>query len=176
MKIGIISDTHKKVRRAKKAIDMLLDNGVELIIHAGDICKEEILEYLEEVLVPYVAVLGNNDGKLVKLTQKYNLFKEPHYFSIDNLKIKLMHLPWFLSSDADIIIFGHTHKFYLECSSSGKLYINPGEVCARNKPISEAAILEIYNDKWVITHCQRRIKETKWQYSKKIFKRVLEYV
>ena len=176
MKIGIISDTHKKVGRAKKAIDMLLDNGVEFIIHAGDICKEETLKYLEEVLVPYVAVLGNNDHKLVNLTQKYNLFKEPHYFSVGNLQIKLMHHPWFLSPDADLIIFGHTHKFSLECRLSGELYINPGEVCARNKPISEAVILEICDDKWMITHCQRRIKEVEWQYNKKSAKEFSSHV
>jgi len=176
MKIGILSDTHKKVGRAKKAINMLLENGAEFLIHAGDICKEETLEYLEEVSVPYVAVLGNNDRKLVPIMEKYNLFKEPHYFSINGLRLKLMHHPWFLSPDADLIIFGHTHKFSIECRLSGELYINPGEVCARNKPISEAVILDIDNESWEITHCQRRIKDNIWQYNKKICKRVLEHV
>jgi len=175
-KIGIISDTHKKVGRAKKAINMLLDNGAEFLIHAGDIGKEEILEYLEEVSVPYIAVLGNNDHKLVSLTEKYSLFKEPHYFTVNDIRIKLMHHPWFLSPDADLIIFGHTHKFSLECRHSGELYINPGEVCARNKPISEAVILDIYDNTWEITYCQRRIKEVAWQYNKKICERVLEHV
>jgi len=67
MKIGILSDTHKKVGRAKKAIDMLLDNGAEFLIHAGDIGKIEILEYFKEISIPYTAVLGNNDRKLVDL-------------------------------------------------------------------------------------------------------------
>ena len=176
MKIGILSDTHKKVGRAKRAIDMLLDNGAEFLIHAGDICKEEILEYLEKIPASYVAVLGNNDRKLVPVMKKYNLFKEPYYFSINGLRIKLMHHPWFLSPDADLIIFGHTHKFSLECRLSGELYINPGEVCARNKPISEAVILDINDESFEITRCQRRIKENVWQYNRKICKRVLEYV
>jgi putative phosphoesterase len=176
MKIGILSDTHKKVGRAKKAIDMLLDNGAEFLVHAGDIGKEEILEYLEEISIPYIAVLGNNDRKLVPLMDRYKLYKEPHYFVLNSIRIKLMHHPWFLSPDADLIIFGHTHKFTLENRLSGELYINPGEVCARNKPISEAVILDISDENFEITYCQRRIKENKWQYNKKIYKRVFEHV
>ena len=48
MKIGIISDTHKKLGRAIKAIDYLIKEGAEYILHAGDIVREEVLEYLEE--------------------------------------------------------------------------------------------------------------------------------
>ena len=162
-KIGILSDTHKKVGRAKKVIDMLLDNGAEFLIHAGDIGKVEILEYLEEVSVPYVAVLGNNDRKLVPIMKEYNLFKEPYYFSINGLRLKLMHHPWFLSPDADLIIFGHTHKFSLECRLSGELYINPGEVCARNKPISEAVILDLSSEKFKISYYYREIKKESWE-------------
>ncbi len=166
MKIGILSDTHKKVGRAKKAIDMLLDNGARFLIHAGDIGKEEVLAYLEEVSVPYVAVLGNNDTKLSGLKDRYNLFNEPHYFEVEGLRIKLMHHPWFLSPDSDLVIFGHTHKFSAECRRDGKLYLNPGEVCARNKPVSEAVLLEHNEESWVVVHCQRRIKETEWHYNR----------
>ncbi len=172
MKIGILSDTHKKVGRAKRAIDMLLENGAEYLIHAGDIVREEVLYYFEEVKVPYVAVLGNNDRKLAPLTEKFHLFREPHYFSMGDLRIKLMHHPWFLSADADLIIFGHTHKFSLECRITGEIFINPGEVCARNKPISEAVLLDVRDDVWEITHCQRRIKEATWNYHKKLCERV----
>ena len=44
MKIGILSDTHSKVGKAKKAIDFLLKEGAEFFIHAGDICEVEVLE------------------------------------------------------------------------------------------------------------------------------------
>jgi len=42
MKIGIISDTHRKVKKTKKAISLLIENGAEFIIHAGDIVEVEI--------------------------------------------------------------------------------------------------------------------------------------
>ncbi|WP_456323816.1 YfcE family phosphodiesterase [Hydrogenimonas sp.] len=171
MKLGILSDTHKKVGRAKKTIDMLVENGAKHLIHAGDIGKEEVLAYMESTKIPYTAVLGNNDRRLEALTQRYNLFKEPHYFTIANLRIKLMHHPWFLSPDADLIVFGHTHKFSVDCRDTGELFLNPGEACARNKPISEAVLLDVHPKRWEITHCQRRIKEAIWQYKTLICER-----
>ncbi|WP_300363989.1 YfcE family phosphodiesterase, partial [Hydrogenimonas sp.] len=171
MKLGILSDTHKKVGRARKAIDTLVENGAEFLIHAGDIGKEETLAYMEATGLPYVAVLGNNDRKLAHLTERYHLFREPHYFEIGDLKVKLMHHPWFLSPDADLIVFGHTHKFSLECRTDGKLFLNPGEACARNKPVSEAVLLEVREDAWDVTHFQRRIKETMWHTERKICQR-----
>ncbi|BBG64829.1 protein of unknown function UPF0025 [Hydrogenimonas sp.] len=155
---------------------MLLDNGAEYLIHAGDIGREEILAYMEDTGAPYTAVLGNNDRKLAHLKGRYNLFGEPHYFTVGKVRFKLMHHPWFLSPDADVIIFGHTHKFSMECTKEGKLFLNPGEVCARNKPVSEAVLLRIEPEVVEVVHCQRRIKESAWQYNKKICERVLENV
>ncbi|WP_457598031.1 metallophosphoesterase family protein [Hydrogenimonas sp.] len=166
MTIGILSDTHKKVGRARRVIDMLLDNGAQFLIHAGDIGREEVLAHMERSGLPYAAVLGNNDRKLAGLTERYHLFKEPHYFTIGTVSFKLMHHPWYLSPDSDIVIFGHTHKFSLECRRDRRLFLNPGEACARNKPVSEAALLKIDTDAWEITHCQRRIKETEWHYNR----------
>ncbi|WP_201352346.1 metallophosphoesterase family protein [Hydrogenimonas urashimensis] len=171
MKLGILSDTHKKLGRARRAIDMLVENGAEFLIHAGDIGREETLAYMESIGLAYVAVLGNNDEKLAHLEDRYALFREPHYFDIGGLRVKLMHHPWFLSPDADLIVFGHTHKFSLECRLSGELFINPGEVCARNKPVSEAVLLELREDAWHIVHCERRIKESEWRYNRHICSR-----
>ena len=54
--IGVISDTHNKVR--PEAVTRL--RRCELIIHAGDVCRPEVLKELER-LAPVVAVRGNND-------------------------------------------------------------------------------------------------------------------
>ena len=54
--LGVISDTHGLVRpEAVRALD-----GCELIIHAGDVGKPEVLEELREI-APVVAVRGNVD-------------------------------------------------------------------------------------------------------------------
>ena len=163
MVFGILSDTHKKAGRARKAIDMLVQNGAKYLIHAGDIGKEETLAYMEETGLPYVAVLGNNDRSLAHLMERYALFREPHYFQAGGLRIKLMHHPWYLTPDADLVVYGHTHRFAVRAEGN-TLFLNPGEVCARNKPISEAVLLKVLPDRWEAVHCRRRIKEASWHY------------
>ncbi|WP_457596996.1 metallophosphoesterase family protein [Hydrogenimonas sp.] len=167
MIFGILSDTHKKAGRAQKAIEMLVEKGAEFLIHAGDIGKEETLAAMEATGLPYAAVLGNNDASLRDLRGRYALFTEPHYFDVGGLRIKLMHHPWFLSPDADLVVCGHTHAFAARLRQ-GTLFCNPGEVCARNKPISEAALVERLESGWRVVHCQRAIKERVWHYNEKI--------
>jgi putative phosphoesterase len=154
MKIGVISDTHSKVGKAKKAIEFLLKSGAEFFIHAGDICEVEVLEMLENSGKKYIAVYGNNDVHLAEFHSKYNLVQEPYYFELSNLKFKLMHLPFYMNPDVDIVISGHTHTFHSEYNND-TLFLNPGEVCARSKPISECAMLEVKKHNLIVTHYTR---------------------
>jgi putative phosphoesterase len=164
MKVGILSDTHTKVKLAKITIEFLLSQGVEFLIHAGDIVEVEVLELLKNSGLKYVAVYGNNDAHLVSHHNNYNLVQEPHYFKLANTKFKLMHLPFYMSPDAEVVIFGHTHEFEVEFQK-GTLYLNPGEVCARNKDISECAILEISPKEFHICYYTRK-KEKKYKEKK----------
>ena len=158
MKIGIISDTHAEVKMAEDAIDLLIDNGAEFIIHAGDIGKRETLEYLKSSLVPYVAVYGNNDVHLAEFHSKYNLVQEPHYFTLADTKFKLMHLPFYMAPDAEVVIFGHTHIF--ESDLKGKtLFLNSGEVCARNKSVSECVMLEVSQSNFNVNYFTKNNEE-----------------
>ena len=92
MKIGILSDTHSKVKKAQEAIDKLIEDGAEFIVHAGDICELQTLELLKNCSKRYVVVYGNNDAHLMVFHDDYNLVQEPYYFKLDNTKFKLMHL------------------------------------------------------------------------------------
>jgi len=157
MKIGLISDTHTKVKKASRAIDVLVEDGAEFLIHAGDIVEVEVLELMKKSGLSYEAVYGNNDAHLAHFHGDYNLVQEPYYFKLANTKFKLMHLPFYMSPDADIVISGHTHTFHSEFNNS-TLFLNPGEVCARSKPISEWAMLEINDDKLFVTHYTRENK------------------
>lgn len=165
MKIGILSDTHSKVKYAKDALDMLIQNGAEFIIHAGDIGEHETLELLKNSTKKYVAVYGNNDAHLVQHHNNYNLVQEPHYFKLSNTRFKLMHLPFYMTPDTEIIIFGHTHEFKSEFVN-GTLFLNPGESCARNKPISECVMLEIKEKKFKVIYYTKDKKDEKFQSKK----------
>ena len=158
MKIGILSDTHTKVKSAKKTLEMLIKNGAEFIIHAGDICEYETLELLKNCGKRYVAVYGNNDAHLTQYHNDYNLVQEPHYFKLADTTFKLMHLPFYMTPDTEVVLFGHTHEFKSEFIE-GTLFLNPGESCAREKPLSECAILEVQEKSFDVTYYYREKKK-----------------
>lgn len=170
MKIGIISDTHKKVKKAARAINTLVNDGAEFIIHAGDIVEVEILEMLKNSGIRYIAVYGNNDAHLAEHHSKFNLVQEPYYFKLANTNFKLMHLPFYMLPDADVIIYGHTHKSSVEFLN-GTLFLNSGEVCARNKPLSEWAMLEIKESEFIVTLYTRTNKSDSVEKQEFNFKR-----
>lgn len=136
--IGIISDTHGLVRpEIFQAF-----RGCELILHAGDIGKLEVIEQLKTI-APVKAVRGNVDrdpwAKGLPLTRvvKYK-----------NRFLYLLHNP----NDIDleprvvglhVIISGHSHK-PMEKWHDGILYLNPGSAGPKrfSLPVC-AAILEI---------------------------------
>jgi len=170
VKIGILSDSHKKIGRQQKVIDELKNLGAEFLIHAGDLCKEENLQTLAESGLEYVAVFGNNDHSLINLKDKYNIHQEPYYFNYRDISFKLMHIPNYLDRDSNIIVFGHTH-IYQSDYIKNSLYINPGEVCARNYPLSSFVLLEIDEDEYRVNRYIRAIKKKLWQIETKVYKR-----
>jgi len=170
VKIGLLSDTHNKSGRTQKAIAQLLAEGAEFLIHAGDIGKPEHLEALKSSGRRYIAVYGNNDAALVSYHNRYNLVQEPHYFKLAHTPFKLMHLPFYMSPDAEVVLFGHTHCF--ECDfKNGTLYLNPGEVCARNKPVSECAMLEVHPERFDVTYYTRAVGQERFESQRFSFER-----
>ncbi|NOR57401.1 MAG: YfcE family phosphodiesterase [Sulfurimonas sp.] len=171
MKIGILSDTHTKVTMAKDALELLIGDGAEFIVHAGDIVEVETLNLLKKCGLRYIAVYGNNDAHLAQYHGKYNLVQEPHYFKISNTKFKLMHMPYYMAPDTDVVIFGHTHEFESDFKN-GTLFLNPGEACARNKPISECVMLDVTEDAFEVTYYTREKKETTFKHQKFSYERI----
>lgn len=170
IKIGILSDSHLKSDYTKEVIDFLKAQKCEYLIHAGDLCIEKNLQLLEESELKYIAVFGNNDRALLSLSSKYNIKAEPYYFKIQDLKFKLIHLPYHLTPDSDIVIFGHTHEF--ECDYKNKtLFLNPGEVCAREKPLIECVKLEINENEYIITRYYKNINEENFKKEEIIYEK-----
>lgn len=169
MKIGILSDTHTKVGLTKHVIELFKKEEVGYIIHAGDIVKEENLKALKKSKIPYIAVLGNNDNDLLDLVKKYNLVSEPHYFKIDKLSVKLMHHPYYIKADADLIVYGHTHYFDAKVNKYS-FFVNPGEVCARKKNLCECAIVKKDKSKWRIKRFTCKPDTLKWSVETKVFR------
>jgi putative phosphoesterase len=140
--IGIISDTHGLLRpEAFKALQ-----GIDLIIHAGDIGDFHIIDTLETIS-PVVAVRGNTDNEIrahkLKRTEAVELSGHIVYILHDVSKLDLE------PSSADIraIIHGHSHRPAIQ-EYNGVLYINPGSAGPRRfkLPVTVAA-LNIKGDK-----------------------------
>jgi len=62
MRIGILSDTHDQVERARRAVAALLTAGAEALIHCGDLTIPAVVE--EIVGAPAYIVFGNCDYDL----------------------------------------------------------------------------------------------------------------
>ena len=158
MTIGVVSDSHHKLDYLKEAIDFLKAENCEYLFHAGDICTKDALELLKNSGLKYIAVFGNNDNSLLPYSSEFNIKKEPYYFKIEDVSFKIMHLPYFLNPDTNIIISGHTHKFHCEYINN-TLFLNPGEICAREKPVISFAKLKINPNNYIITHYFRNTNE-----------------
>ena len=136
MLIGILSDTHGLLRQ--EVIDGL--KGVDMIIHAGDIDNQSVIDQLNALSPSLTIVRGNADKEWAAH------LPETATLEILRNKIFVIHNKGKISSDvgdADIIIFGHSHKYSL-VDKSGQLWFNQG-CCGKRKPDQEVsfAILEI---------------------------------
>ena len=147
MLIGLISDTHITLKRGKlpeKIIEKF--NEVDLIIHAGDITQQKVIDELES-LAPVVAVLGNNDKLGLNKTE---------VIEAENFKIAVNHGTGYSDNfdklyklacrlNADVLITGHSHRPHCKVIDE-VLLVNPG---SSNRPIksdASAAILNIANN------------------------------
>lgn len=124
-RIGVISDTHGLLR--PEAVRALAAS--ELIIHAGDVGKPEILDALR-AMAPVVAVRGNIDrgewASSLPLTAvveaqaaRIYVIHDVHDLEIDPA-----------AAGFAIVVSGHSHKASRE-QRSGVMYLNPGSAGPR---------------------------------------------
>jgi len=132
MKVEIISDTHDRLDRIEKAVSIFNENGIELLLHAGDFVSPFAVKRFGGLQAKLIGVYGNNDGdklllKKVAVEMGFEIYSSPYEFNIGNRRAVLMHEPLFLSylKDYDLIVYGHTHN--LDIRQESPLIINPGD-------------------------------------------------
>jgi len=117
--VGIISDTHGHLRpEVAEAFA-----GVDLIIHAGDIGNNEVLEALRSI-APVHAVRGNMDGGWA------HDLPVTEVVEVGEVLIYVLHDAYLLNLDPAAagfvaVINGHTHRAAVE-KRKGVLFLNPG--------------------------------------------------
>ncbi len=130
MIVGLVSDTHGFFH--PELAHVLAD--VDLILHAGDIGSEEVLDAFEK-LAPTRAVWGNIDGQAIR-----RRVPEHHDFTVQGVRFRMTHIAgrpgrWqqnmgnVLREDApDVFVCGHSHMLQIERvrEMGGMLFVNPG--------------------------------------------------
>lgn len=143
MQIGLISDTHITEKRGKLSENVFnIFKNADLIIHAGDITQQKVLDELNEI-APVIAVAGNNDRldlnrtEIIEALNFRIVVNHSTNYSNDFDKLKR-----FASKhDADILITGHTHQPHCKIIDD-VLFINPG---SSNRPIKSDPSVAILN-------------------------------
>jgi putative phosphoesterase len=136
MNIGVISDTHGLLR--PEAIAEL--QGVDHILHAGDIVDPRILDRLREI-APVTAIRGNVDTSgpcsLLPPTEAVELGGCLFYLvhSVHDLDLHPA------AAGIGVVVSGHTHKASIDWRD-GVLYLNPGSAGPRrfSLPITLARV------------------------------------
>ncbi len=141
LRIGLISDTHGLLRPdVHRAF-----SGVSQILHAGDVCGDEILDELE-LIAPTRAVYGNCDEPWnPRLVDRLDV-------GIGGLRVHVSHghelgrprAPQVAAAyDADVCVYGHSHRQSIE-RVDGRLIVNPGAAGPRRFDlVPSVAILTI---------------------------------
>jgi predicted phosphodiesterase len=114
MKIGLISDTHLPAMGDEPPPEVAAAfEGVDLILHAGDIYSSACLDWLE-LIAPVVAIRGVNEVVPGVIAAKF-----PPERSLAGA------VEDFFGSPVETVVFGHTHFPMVE-TNQGILFVNPG--------------------------------------------------
>jgi putative phosphoesterase len=144
MRLGVISDTHGLLR--PEVFDAFAQ--VDHILHAGDIGSLELLAELE-ALGPVTAVYGNTDGFDLR-----NRIPRVARVELDGFDIVVTHGDQFGSPtpeklnaafpEAQILVYGHTHRPLLTIVDVVVTVMNPGSAGPRRFTIPPSiGILEL---------------------------------
>lgn len=139
-RVAIISDSHDSLRNLRKFAELAKREGIDTIIHAGDIVSPFALRELRGFRV--FAVFGNNDGEKLLLSKVASelgavLAEQPLFVSLNSREIAIVHGASSPESTAklveafarsglfSVVVYGHTHK--LDVRRVGEtLVVNPG--------------------------------------------------
>lgn len=126
MRLGVISDTHGVL--PKEVFEVF--SNVDHILHGGDVGPPEVLIELA-ALAPVTAVYGNTDGFEIR-----DRCERVAMLMLDGFVIVVTHGDQYGSPtpavlheafpDAEIIVYGHTHRPVLELVDKTVTVMNPG--------------------------------------------------
>ncbi len=156
MKLAVLSDSHDKMEKILKFIEIVKKENVSLVIHLGDFISPFTFKLgfnlLKNSDIKFIGVFGNNDGEVIGLLKMCygDIYKPPHFLEINNKKFLIMHEPYFIdnimTNKIDFILYGHTHQMDIR-KKKNLTIINPGELCGYITKKSTFVILDLEKGK-----------------------------
>ena len=152
MKIAIISDTHDNWPYIDKACQYFKKQGVNIMLHCGDVCAPATLVHLAKRFPGEIHwVLGNVDGDpylMMRQCAEYSNLK-PYGQVLGELTIADRRLAWqhypplayglAKTGKYDAVFYGHNHlakQEQVEVAGNKILLANPGNLCDIKHPAS----------------------------------------
>lgn len=138
MEVLVLADTHVRGDRRRDLPEVVWQAAgeVDVILHAGDVLVQGLLDDLA-ALAPVHAVLGNNDHGLV------HRLPETLELDLAGLTVAMIHDSGATKArparmrrrfpDADLVIFGHSHQPLDEAGDDGQRLFNPGSCTERRR-------------------------------------------
>ncbi len=138
MIVAVLADTHRRAERARDlpaaVFDLLAE--ADVVLHAGDIVEQAVLDVLVEH-APVHAVLGNNDPSLA------GVLPERLEVELAGVRIGMVHDSGQAEGrerrlhrmfpDCDVVVFGHSHIPWNAEGVDGQLLFNPGSPTQRRR-------------------------------------------
>lgn len=137
--VAVIADTHMpRGERELPARCIELIAAAELLVHAGDVTTAAVLDRIETIGPPVVAVHGNVDEPALR-----ERLPERRTFEYEGHRVGLVHDSGprqgrmgrlrRLFPDCDTVIFGHSHLPLHERDADGFQIFNPGSPTERRR-------------------------------------------
>lgn len=119
VRIGILSDSHSQVARTRVAVQILKEQGADVLVHCGDLASVEIVATC--AVLPLYFVFGNHDADSVpELRAAAGIYDATCLewageFLADGKRVGVTHghltmdLKPLLESSPDYLLTGHSH-------------------------------------------------------------------
>jgi putative phosphoesterase len=153
LKVAVISDTHDRLSKITRVVEMLNQMDIDLVVHCGDYSAPFAVKPYANLKPQMIGIYGNNDAEKSLIASHFKqigkeLRGEFGKITLGKKEGIMIHghnnelLEALIESNAfDIIFYGHTHQSRIELKDD-TLILNPGEVCGYLTGESTFAVLE----------------------------------
>lgn len=143
MLLGVMSDTHGSIERAKAALRMIESLGAETILHCGDIGSLEIPKLFSGFTVHFVA--GNVDGNHELYEREIHSMGHHWHGPFGDLTFDEKRVAFLHGDDIkrlqhtiacglyDLVCHGHTHIAEIRQVNEKTTVLNPGALYRTNR-------------------------------------------